>query len=111
MKKILIAAMVVAAAACQRKTDCMAVVHCNDVNDKPVTGAKVFLFANVKDKNNGYVRADLTATGNTDAEGKVSFLFKLPAIYDVSVSVGTQTASGIVKLEEGKTTHETVILK
>jgi hypothetical protein len=98
-------------AGCAKKTDCIASIQCNDVNDAPIKGAKVFLFADCKTELKGKVRADLSATGFTDEQGKVAFTFKLPAVYDVSVSAGTQTATSIVKLEEGKKVEKVLIVR
>lgn len=115
MKKLIAIATLFSAGAlftdCQKKTDCAAEVICTDINDKPVVGAKVFLYADVKNENKSTVRADLTATGNTDSEGKVSFIFKLPAVYDVSVTAGAQGGKGLIKLEEGKRTEKIIIVK
>jgi hypothetical protein len=90
--------------ACQKNTECKADITCEDQNGQPIANAKVFLYAEVK-KN---VEGDVKAEGVTDANGKVSFVFKLPAIFDVKAKVGTQEGTGIIKLEEGKTAEETV---
>lgn len=89
---------------------------------QPLQNAAVQLYANVKTANGGTVVADLKANGVTDAGGMVSFLFKLPAIYDItatttavgtgsSATTSTLVGAGIIKLEEGKTVEKTVTLK
>ena len=55
--------------------------------------------------------ADVKAAGVTDKDGKVSFIFKLPAIFDINASVGITSTTALIKLEEGKTTEKTVELK
>jgi hypothetical protein len=59
--------------------------------------------------------ADVKADGNTDSDGQVSFVFKLPAIYDIKATLAagtrTMTGVGIIKLEEGKTVEKTVQMK
>jgi hypothetical protein len=102
--------LIVAFSACQKKTNCQANVVCNDAQGKPMNGVEVRLFANVKSGSTTRV-ADVKATGITDQNGKVSFVFKLPAIFDVTASVGTATTSTLIKLEEGKTTEKIVEFK
>lgn len=97
--------------SCAKKTDCIANVYCNDSLGMPVNGADVRLFANVKTPQGGTVTADLKANGLTDADGKVSFTFKLPAIYDIRASVATRTAASIIKLEEGKSVDKVVTIR
>lgn len=108
--KILGAALLVSAFAftgCNKNKDCKANVKCQDQNGAPVKGAEVLLYAEVK--NNVY--GDVKARGITDDNGKVSFIFKLPAIFDVKATVNSKTANGLIKLEEGKTAEETIIVQ
>lgn len=93
--------------ACQKNTDCKADITCTDQNGQPVANAKVLLYAEVKPN----VEGDVKAEGVTDANGKVSFIFKLPAIFDVKAKVNSQEGTGIIKLEEGKTAEKTVIVQ
>ncbi|MBI2721521.1 MAG: hypothetical protein HYX39_05045 [Bacteroidetes bacterium] len=101
--------------SCQKNTDCKATVKCVDSASNAVSNARVLLFATVKTSNGGTVQADVKADGTTDTEGQVRFTFKLPAIYDIRATqiVGTKTLSGtgIIKLEEGKTSEKTVTIK
>lgn len=105
--------------SCQKDTDCKARVICNDSTGTAISNANVFLYAVVKDptdpKGQATFTADVKATGNSDASGQVSFVFKLPAIYDIraTITAGTRTlvGTGIIKLEEGKTVEKTVTLK
>lgn len=92
---------------CQKNTECKANIKCQDKNGDPVKGADVNLYANVKPGVDG----DIKAHGKTDENGKVSFVFKLPAIFDIKAAVNTQTAQGMIKLEEGKTSEETLIVQ
>jgi hypothetical protein len=96
---------------CAKKTDCIANIFVNDSTGVPVNGADVRLFANVKTPQGGTVTADLKANGLTDGTGKVSFTFKLPAIYDVRAAVATRTAASIIKLEEGQAVDKTVTIR
>lgn len=110
--------------SCEKNTDCKATIQCADASGAAVPNAAVKLFANVKIANGGgTVVADLKANGVTDGGGNVSFLFKLPAIYDiVATMTAINTASSgpatttlignaIIKLEEGKTVEKIVTLK
>ncbi|MBA2611262.1 MAG: hypothetical protein H0U95_04770 [Bacteroidetes bacterium] len=97
---------------CQKKTDCQANIICNDAQGKPMSNVEVRLFANVKTGTPPVTRTgDVKASGTTDQNGKVSFIFKLPAIFDVTASVGTTTATTLIKLEEGKTTDKVLEIK
>lgn len=101
--------------SCKKNTDCIANVVCNDSTGVGVGGATVYLYANVKTPVGGTITADLRATGITDAGGKVSFTFKLPAIYDIRaskiISAKTYSAISIIKLEEGKGVEKVVTLR
>lgn len=103
----LLAAIFVLTTGCPKNTECKANIKCQDKNGAPVKGADVLLYANIKPNVDG----DIKAQGVTDSEGKVSFVFKLPAIFDIKASVATQTATGLIKLEEGKTSEETLIVQ
>lgn len=108
--KILGAALLLSAfafTACNKNKDCKANIKCQDQNGDPVKGAEVLLYANIKPNVDG----DIKAHGITDENGKVSFIFKLPAIFDVKATVNSKTAKGLIKLEEGKTAEETIIVQ
>lgn len=96
--------------SCKKNTDCVANIQCLDSTSAPMSDANVFIYANVKTTTGGTVTADLKASAITDASGRVSFTFKLPAIYDIKATktVGTTTMTGIsiIKLEEGKTVEK-----
>ena len=93
--------------SCNKNTACGASVVCKDANGEPVKGATVLLYANIKPNVDG----DVKAQGVTDENGKVAFVFKLPAIFDVRATVNSKKATGIIKLEEGKTVEKIVVLK
>ena len=93
--------------SCNKNTACGANVVCKDANGQPVKGADVYLFANIKPNVDG----DITAHGVTDDNGKVSFVFKLPAIFDIKASVSSKTAKGMIKLEEGNTIQQDIIIQ
>ncbi|HQQ94337.1 MAG TPA: hypothetical protein PLQ93_07270 [Bacteroidia bacterium] len=101
--------------SCQKDTDCIALITCQDSLGKAVSNANVLLYAKVKNSAGVTYTADITANSPSDNSGQVHFTFKLPAIYDIlaTKTVGTKTLSGIgiIKLEEGNTVEKTVVLK
>jgi len=101
--------------SCNKNTDCVATVVCWDSTGTTMEGVDVLLYANVKTPNQGTITADLRASGKTDATGRVTFTFKLPAIYDIRAtkSSATSTLSGvsIIKLEEGKNVEKIVTVR
>jgi hypothetical protein len=115
----IIGGFVFVTSSCQKDTECKARVICQDSAGTSVSNANVLLYAVVKDptdpKGQATYTADVKANGSTDGSGQVSFVFKLPAIYDIraTTTVGTKTlvGTGIIKLEEGKTVEKTVTLK
>jgi hypothetical protein len=104
--------------SCHKKTDCIAKIDTVDSLGNPWSGANVQLYAVVKTGTDalhtGTVIADVKANGTTDGDGKAQFTFKLPAIYDIkaTATVGSKTyvGTGIIKLEEGQTTEQSVTL-
>jgi hypothetical protein len=119
---LLMLAMNVFFISCEKNTECKANIKCVNDAGQPLQNATVRLYANVKTSTGGTVTADLKANGVTDAGGLVSFVFKLPAIYDITATttaVGSGSAAitstivgnGIIKLEEGKTVDKSVTLK
>ncbi|MBK9285914.1 MAG: hypothetical protein IPM51_16585 [Sphingobacteriaceae bacterium] len=111
----LLSCMLFTNTACRKKTDCVATVHCVDSSGNSFGNVNVQLFAIVRTSNGGTVVADVKASGDTDADGKVKFTFKLPAIYDIraTTKIGTKTynGTGIIKLEEGETVEKAVTVR
>ena len=98
--------------SCVKHTDVKATVICVDSTGREIPGANVKLFATVKNQNGSKFVADVKAEGLSDNEGKVSFVFKLPAIFDIKATSGNLTGTGIIKVdEEGKEAQKTVILR
>lgn len=121
LKGILIALAVVGLismfnTSCKKNTDCIANVQCLDSNGVGLSGVNVLLYANVKTTTGGTVTADLKGNALTDASGRVSFTFKLPAIYDIKAtkdasSTNSVTGVSIIKLEEGKTVEKIITVR
>lgn len=116
---LLLIGLTITGTSCQKETDCMANITCVDSAGIAVSNASVNLFAQVKDPNDpkgvATNTADVKASGTTDEGGKVSFVFKLPAVFDVRATVisGAKTFSGtsIIKLETGTAVEKTVTLR
>ncbi len=93
--------------SCNRDKTCKATIECKDKNGNAVQNAKVYLYAEVKHN----IKGDIKAEGVTDDAGKVSFIFNLPAIFDIEAKVDSKEAKGMIKLEEGKEVRETVTVQ
>lgn len=115
----LVSALIITGFSCQKDTDCKAKVICKDSLGVSVPNANVLLYAVVKDPNDPTGQttytADVKVNGTTDSGGEVSFVFKLPAIYDIraTLAAGTKTlvGTGIIKLVEGESVEKTVTMK
>ncbi len=90
--------------SCKKDQNCYATLTVVDTLNAPVQAATVKL--NCQQCNPpGSLQEQ---TGTTDASGKVSFTFRLPAILDVYITHPLhQPFQGILKLEEGKTVEKT----
>lgn len=97
--------------SCQKKTDCIATVICKDVNGLPLRGVTIQLYALVEMPSHATTTADIRANGISDESGKVTFTFKLPAIFDIKASIGSLTGTGIVKLEVGNSVEKTLTIQ
>ncbi len=104
---------VVLLVACNKKTDCTASIKCVDKNGQAIEGATVQLYATVN--NSPTIIGDVKANGTSDANGELTFTFKLPAIFDIhSTKVSgttTLTSKSIIKLEEGKASNKVVTME
>jgi hypothetical protein len=108
--------VLVAGSSCQKNTDCKATVRCVDDKGEALKNTSVYLYAPVKaGPTSPTIIADVTASAVTDDEGCARFTFKLPAVYDIKATstVGTKAVAGtgIIRLEEGKGSEKTVVLK
>lgn len=116
---LLLIGLTITGTSCQKETDCTANITCVDSVGTAVANATVNIFAQVKDPNDpkgvATNTADVKASGTTDDGGKVSFIFKLPAVFDVKATsisgAKTFTGTSIIKLEVGTAVEKTVILK
>ena len=103
---VLFASVLIFSGSCKKETDSKAVITVlNASTGAPVVGALVRL-----DYQGGGLQSDQQTT---DGSGKTSHTFKYPAVLDITVDASAQgytVYTGLVKLEEGKTTEETVKL-
>lgn len=100
--------------SCNKDTTCKVNVKCIQASSgAPVSGADVKLYAPIKTTSGSTVTADVKAEGTTNADGVVSFNFKLPAIFNISATrVGDSlSGTGLVTLEAGKTVDAVVQMK
>jgi hypothetical protein len=93
--------------ACHKdSTNCTAVITVDSAGSLPVSGASVKLYA----------PHGISTTGTSDAAGKVTFTYTLPAILNISVTkaMGTNDTlkgTGIIQLQIGQTISTTVTIK
>lgn len=98
--------------SCVKHTDVKATIICVDTTGREISGANVKLFATVKNNNQTKFIADVKAEGISDNEGKISFVFKLPAIFDIKATKNGLIGTAIIKVDEpGKEAEKTVILR
>ena len=111
---MLFAAISVLNTSCAKETQCDAVITVIDTVGNPVVGATVTLDCNnCPSPPPGSSSTLQTGDQTTDASGRASFTFKYEAVLDITVtSVNPAgTATGIIKLEAGKTTEKTVTVQ
>lgn len=103
---IIIITASIAVTGCKRPEKPEAVITVTTADDKPVSGATVFLHANdVPDK-----PGDKEYTGTTDAAGQAYFKFDLEAIYTIEATKDSLYGMGTVRLEMDEIAKKTVIV-
>ena len=108
---VLVSALFITTTSCEKHTDVKATIIVKDSLNNAAGGALVKLYAKVMKSGTTYT-ADIKAEGTTDNDGMVSFVFKLPAIFDVKVFKGKMTGVGIIKLDEpGKSAEKTISIR
>ncbi|MEK6616294.1 MAG: hypothetical protein AABZ32_09320 [Bacteroidota bacterium] len=98
--------------SCKRNKDCDAVINVVDGNtNTPVFGATVHMYPPPSPNPNPTLDIQ-DQTEVTDAEGAVTFTFKLPAILQADITPLTtstlNSGGALVKLEEGKQVSKTI---
>ena len=90
--------------SCNKDKTCHGTVHVKDTNNVGVGTANVKFDAQS-------VNGDIIYNAVTDGSGDVTIDVKLPAIFDITVTKGTATATGVIRLDEpGKDAEATVRL-
>jgi hypothetical protein len=98
---------VILPASCKKETTCYANITVLDATtNAPVVGATVMLDCSTC-PTQSTLQTDQTTT---DASGRAAFTFKYEAVLDIHVTLGSRTATGVVKLEAGKTVEKEVSL-
>ena len=90
--------------SCSQNTNCTAVITVKDVSGNPVSQATVKLYANIPN-------ATVSSTTLTDGSGTTSVTFPNPAIFDIKVTYGSKSGTGIIQLDIGQTNNATVIIQ
>ncbi|HSY77057.1 MAG TPA: carboxypeptidase-like regulatory domain-containing protein [Bacteroidia bacterium] len=93
--------------SCQKRTDCLAVIHVIDETGNPVAGATVTLFKeNITNYNQ--VTANVSQTQTSDGSGTANFTFPLPTVLDISATTTGKSGKGEISLQVGQTIEQTV---
>ncbi|HEY6161259.1 MAG TPA: hypothetical protein VI112_08550 [Bacteroidia bacterium] len=93
--------------SCKKETTCYANITVVDATSGlAVSGATVKLDCSTC-PTTSTLQTDQTTT---DASGRASFTFKYEAVLDIHVNLQTRSATGVIKLEAGKTVEKTVSL-
>ena len=88
--------------SCNKDKTCHGTVHVKDTNNVGVGNATVKFDAQS-------VNGDVKYSAITDGSGDVTIDVKLPAIFDVKVTKGTMSGTGVIRLDEpGKNAEVTV---
>lgn len=102
--------------SCRKKQDTIAVIHVMDSSNQAVAGAEVKLIFTATSGSGSPVRDPKVST--TDASGNATFncndIYQLGqcgvAVCDVQVTSGSDSGTGIIKVEQETTSEETVFL-
>ena len=99
--------------SCKKESQCDALITVLDTVGNPVVGATVKLDCNgCPPPQSGSTNTLQTDQQTTDASGRAAFAFKYEAVLDITVTHPTHlTATGILKLEAGKTTDKTITMQ
>lgn len=91
-----------------KKSDptCTAIITILDSSGAVVPGAVVML-----DAKNATPPGDLTASVTSDAEGKATFVLKLPCVLDVTATEGGRAGAGVVYFDSDKVAILNVTIK
>ncbi len=101
--------LVVSSWSCRKEDQtCKATITVTDGAGAALSGATIHLRPNATDSTHT-ISVDETKT--TDGAGQATFEFKLQAILNCTVTSGSLTGTGIVKLEPAKTVEKTIIAK
>lgn len=112
------AGVLLSSAGCRKKKDTIAKIYVRDVANEPVSGATVRIYGQDTDNSNGdqVVSLDKTATTNTSGEATFNFndVYQLGqagvAVLDIDAQKDGLSGSGIIKIEQEKTSEETVFI-
>jgi hypothetical protein len=96
--------------SCAKQKDCYATIVCKEGSGAGLDSVVVELYSYVKGAE-ANTTPELKGSGMTDETGRISFGFKVPALYHVKTSKDTLSASSIIQLEEGKEVQMDLILK
>ena len=99
--------------SCEKSKETTAIIIVKNINGENVINATVTLHQDGQISPQGNTtNPDIKKTQNTDANGRVSFTYDLPAILNIEVlkieGNNTYTGGDIIRLLEGKSTTKVV---
>lgn len=112
------AGVLLSSTGCRKKKDTIAKIYVRDVANEPVSGATVRLYGQDTNNSDGdqVVALDKTATTNASGEATFNFndVYQLGqagvAVLDIDAQKDGMSGSGIIKIEQEKTSEETVFI-
>lgn len=103
---------------CRKKKDTIAKIDVKDASGTPVSGAQVRLYGQSTQQNNSsQVTLDMTTTTNSSGVATFNFndVYQLGqagvAVANIKATTATLTGTGIIKVEQEKTSEETVFIQ
>ena len=99
--------------ACEKEKDTVGVIIVKDMNNNTVNAASVTLHQDGQISDQGeHTNPSLHRTEETDANGRVEFIYALEAVLDIEVvkydGNDTLTGSNVIVLQRGKTVTKVV---
>lgn len=115
---VVLMGVVFSSSGCRKKKDTIAKIYVRDASSTAVSGAQVRLHGeSTQSGNSSQITLDMTSTTNASGEAIFNFndVYQLGqagvAVANIDVTTATMVGSGIIKVEEEKTSEETVFVQ
>ena len=97
--------------SCNKESDTMAVITVVDTAGNPVTSATVTLHQDSVINPVTNNQANVRVTKTTGSSGTAEFVFALEAYLDIDASKGTKSGQAFVRLKQGESVSQTVVIR